>query len=101
MELKKNKKEKILKVNGRHPDPLWKKISCKCNHDSVETQYPLITCVHCKSEEADLSIPDKPWIITENTYDKNGQVNGSKQREVTEITLTNCQTYGSAIGWFF
>jgi len=95
------KKEKILKVNGRHPDPLWKKIKCKCNHDSIETEYPLIDCVHCKCEKTDNSIPNKPWTIIENTYDKNGQVNGSKQREVTEITLKNCQTYGSAIGWFF
>ncbi len=31
-----------LKINNKNEDPLWKKIPCHCNHDSVETEYPLI-----------------------------------------------------------
>lgn len=92
-------KKQNLKVNGRNENPLYLKIKCKCNHDSVETEYPLIDCVHCKCAEADSSIPDKPFTIIENIYDKNGKFKETRQREITEITLTNCKKYGSALGW--
>lgn len=93
--------KKQLKINNKNENPLWKKISCKCNHDSIETEYPLIDCIHCNCEKADNSIPDKPFTITENIYDKHGKFKETRQREITEITLTNCQKYGSCLGWQF
>ena len=90
-----------LKVNNKNSNPLWKKIKCKCNHDSIETEYPLIECVHCNCEKADNSIPDKPFTVNENTFDKDGKITGTKKREVTEVTLTNCEKYGSCLGWTF
>ena len=90
-----------LKINNKNKNPLWKKIPCNCNHDSIETEYPLIECIHCNCEKADNSIPDKPFTINENTYDKDGNNTGIKKREITEITLTNCSKYGSCLGWSF
>jgi len=90
-----------LKVNNRNLDPLWKKISCKCDKSDIEKSYPLIECIHCNCEKADSSIPIKPWIVNEPIIDKNGNVTGTKKREVTEITLTNCDKYGSCLGWSF
>ena len=98
MEFNKKKKQK-LKVNGRHENPLYKQIPCKCDKSNIEKSYPLIDCVHCNCEKADLSIPDKPFTIIENIYDKNGKFKETRQREITEITLTNCSKYGSALGW--
>jgi hypothetical protein len=95
------KKEKILKINNKNENPLWKKISCKCDKSNIEKSYPLIDCVHCNCEKADNSIPDKPFTINEPIIDKNGKITGSKQREITEITLNNCEKYGSCVGWKF
>tara|TARA_R110002051_G_scaffold254412_1_gene313373 strand:+ start:95 stop:370 length:276 start_codon:yes stop_codon:yes gene_type:complete len=89
----------MLKVNNRNLDPLWKKIPCKCDKSDIEKSYPLIDCIHCNCEKADNSIPDKSFTITENIYDKNGKFKETRQREITEITLTNCEKYGSCLGW--
>lgn len=88
-----------FKVNNRNTDPLWKKISCKCNKNNIEESFPLVNCIHCKCEQADNSIPDKPFEINVYTYDKSRKITSTKKRMVTEITLTNCKTYGSALGW--
>jgi hypothetical protein len=90
-----------LKINNKNENPLWKKIPCKCNHASIETEYPLIECVHCKCEEADASIPTKSFTINQPVYDKNGNIKKYEEREITEITLNNCEKYGSCLGWKF
>tara|TARA_R110000751_G_scaffold63272_2_gene130682 strand:+ start:67 stop:378 length:312 start_codon:yes stop_codon:yes gene_type:complete len=103
MDFKKKKTEikKTFKINNENKNPLYKKIPCKCDKSNIEKSYPLIECIHCNCEKANNSIPDKPFIVNEPILDKNGKVTGTKKREVTEITLTNCEKYGSCIGWRF
>ena len=48
-----------------------------------------------------VNVINQPFTVNENTYDKDGKITGNKKREVTEITLTNCEKYGSCIGWTF
>lgn len=66
--------KKILKINNQNLDPLWKKISCKCDKNDIEKSYPLINCDHCKCKESDDSVPTKPFTIKENVFDKNGKL---------------------------
>ena len=99
MELKKKKKEKILKVNGRNENPLYLKIKCKCDKSNIEKSYPLVDCVHCKCEEADSSIPTEIFTVRQPVLDKNGNIKEYEEREITEITLNNCEKYGSCLGW--
>tara|TARA_R110002051_G_scaffold90961_1_gene159992 strand:+ start:132 stop:440 length:309 start_codon:yes stop_codon:yes gene_type:complete len=97
------KKEAILKVNGKNNNPRWKKLKCSCSktEGDVLHQHPIKNCQYCYCEIADSSIPTKPWIVNEPIIDKKGNVTGSKQREVTEITLKNCTTFENVIGWSF
>jgi len=88
-----------LIINNKNNNPLWKQISCKCDKSNIEKSYPLIDCVHCNCEKADNSIPDKPFKINRPIYDKNGNLKETKVIEITEITLTICEKYGSCIGW--
>lgn len=90
-----------LKINNKNENPLWKKISCKCNHDSVETEYPLVACIHCQCQQADNSIPSESFKVKKPIINKNGKIKEYETIEIKEITLTNCQTYGSCIGWCY
>jgi hypothetical protein len=90
-----------LIINNKNNDPLWKKISCKCNHNSVETEYPLIDCVHCNCKRADDSIPTNTFKVNQRVLDKDGKFKENKIVEIKEITLTNCDKYGSCIGWSY
>jgi|TARA_R110000796_G_C14322623_1_gene408036 hypothetical protein len=90
-----------LKINNRNEDPLWKKISCKCHTSDIELKYPLIECVHCNCKRADDSIPTESFKINQPVFNKQGKFIENKVVEVKEITLTNCDKYGSCIGWGF
>ena len=88
-----------LIINNKNENPLWKKIHCNCDKSDVEKSYPLIDCVHCNCERADSSIPTETFKVNKEIYDKNGNLKETKLIEVKEITLTNCEKYGSCIGW--
>ena len=90
-----------LKINNKNADPLWKKISCKCDKSNIEASYPLIECVHCNCSKADSSVPSESFKVNRPIYDKNGKFKKDNFIEITEITLTNCSKYGSVIGWKF
>ena len=55
-----------MKINGLIDKPRWYDIPCKCNHDSVETEYPIAECLHCKFQECEDSLPRDDFIIKEN-----------------------------------
>ena len=90
-----------LKINNINPDPLWKKISCKCDKSNIEKSYPLIECIHCNCSKADSSVPTETFKVKENIYDKNGKIKEVVTRQVKEITLMNCEKYGSVLGWSY
>ena len=85
-----------MKINNKIDDPLWDKIPCTCNHDSVITEYPVVNCIHCKCQRAEDSIPLEDFEI--NEFDEDGNITGKKT--ITEITLHN-DDLESCIGWTF
>ena len=90
-----------MKVNNTIQNNRWKGIPCKCNHDSVETEYPIAECLHCKFQECEDSIPKENFKINDDVLDKNGKVTKKQTRTVKEITLVHGSKYEDVIGWKF
>jgi hypothetical protein len=91
-----------LKVNNTIQNNRWKGIPCKCNHDSVETEYPITDCLHCKFQECEDSIPKENFKINEAVMDKDEKPTGeTKVRTVKEINLIHGDRYQDVIGWTF
>lgn len=91
-----------MKINGLIDHPRWYDIPCKCNHDSVETEYPIANCLHCKFQEAEDSLPKEDFeqdisIVDEET----GQIIEKKTRIVNEITIVRGPKYQDIIGWTY
>ena len=84
-----------MKINGLIKKARWENISCKCNHDSVETEYPSKECSHCKFMECWKSVPQDNFKI--NVFDDKGKKTGIKT--VKEITLVRGNKYQDVIGW--
>lgn len=91
-----------MKVNGLIDKPRWKGIACKCNHDSVETEYPIAQCLHCKFQECEDSLPKQNFKIQEPIRDKNGKPTGKTEtRTIKEVTICRGDKYQDIIGWTF
>ena len=89
-----------MKVNNIIQNNRWKGISCKCNHDSVETEHPIADCLHCKFQEREDSIPKENFKVKELVLDKDGKPTGeTKSKTVKEITLIHGDKYQDVIGW--
>jgi len=86
-----------LKINNSLDVARWEKIKCNCNHDSVETEYPIHKCVHCKCQEAWKSVPKKYFKV--NDYNSKGKLVGEKT--IKEITLVRGHDLEDVIGWQF
>lgn len=97
MKEKEKQKEKShkMKINGLIDVALWENIPCKCNHDLIEKQYPLIECMHCKCKQAWDSVPQEHFKI--NNVEK-GKKTGTTT--IKEITLVRGR-YEDVIGWRF
>jgi hypothetical protein len=92
-----------LKINGLIDNPKWKSIPCKCNHDSVETEYPIFSCIHCKCQADEDSMPRENFTVIHTIIDKNGKPTGEREKKIIEeITITrSTDGYDSIIGWSF
>ena len=90
-----------LIINNINNNPLWKKIPCHCDKSDIEKSYPLIECIHCNCEKADNSVPQESFKVNQPIFDKDGNLKETKVVEIKEITLNNCEKYGSVIGWKF
>ena len=90
-----------MKINNSLDVALWEKIPCHCNHDSIETEYPLKECIHCKSEECWNSVPKENFKVKDFPLDKDGNPTGETiTRTVKEITLVRGK-FEDIIGWKF
>jgi len=91
-----------MKVNNKISNNRWHDIPCKCNHDSIETEYPIAECLHCKFQECENSIPKENFKVNEPVLDEDGNVTGEiKVRTIKEITLVHGNKYEDVIGWSF
>jgi hypothetical protein len=57
--------------------------------------------VHCNCKRADDSIPTNTFKVNQRMLDKDGKFKENKIVEIKEIFLTNCDKYGSCIGWSY
>jgi hypothetical protein len=74
--------------------PRWKKIPCKCNHDSVETEYPIAKCIHCECEAQEKIVPTEEYDLSFSDIDGN-----ITNVHVDKIKLYYNDKYQNIIGW--
>jgi len=91
-----------MKINGLIDHPLWYDIKCKCDHTSVETEFPIASCLHCQFQRQEDSMPREDFVIKENDIDEdNNTLETTHDKTVTEITIHRGDKYGEIIGWSF
>jgi len=90
-----------LKINNSLDHPRWYDIKCKCNHDNVETEYPISSCLHCQFKECEDSLPAENFKVNEPQYDKKGKISEIITRTVKEVTIVRGDKYQDIIGWTF
>lgn len=88
-----------MKINNSLKVARWEKIKCTCNHDDIEKCYPIHNCIHCKCEEAWLSVPKKDFKHNDNQHDKDGKVIKKRTKIVKEITLVRGHDLEDVVGW--
>jgi len=86
-----------MKINNSLDVARWEKLECKCNHDSVMTEYPVVNCEHCRCQECWDSVPKENFEV--NEFDEEGNISGT--RTVNEITLVRGKKNEDVMGWTF
>ena len=87
-------------INNQIKNPLWKKMTCHCEHDgNPEHDHPFVSCNHCKAEICEKSIPTESFFITENVIKDGKQTDEIIKKEIKEITLINCSSTQMCLGW--
>ena len=84
-----------LKINNSLDVARWEKLSCQCNHDSIESEYPIFKCEHCRCKEAWESVPQENYDIVD--FDDKGIQKGIKT--ISEITLIRGHDLEDVIAW--
>jgi len=91
-----------MKINGLIENPRWYDIKCKCDHSSVETEFPIRECLHCQFQAQEDSLPRQDFTIKENDIDDNGEpLQSTHDRIITEITIDRGDKYQEIRGWKF
>lgn len=92
-----------MKVNGKIDNPRWKGIPCKCNHNSIQTEYPIAQCLHCEMQAKEDSLPKQDFTVNEikiSKNDKGEEIITTKSRTIKEVTIVRGQSgYEEIIGW--
>lgn len=90
-----------MKINNSLDVALWEKITCKCDHSSIETEFPIKNCLHCKCQQAWDSVPKEDFEVQEPDLDENNNpLKTTHSRTVNEITLVRGKV-DDVIGWTF
>tara|TARA_R110002051_G_scaffold174404_1_gene244644 strand:+ start:424 stop:708 length:285 start_codon:yes stop_codon:yes gene_type:complete len=88
-----NKKE--FKINNSKKEPLWYKIKCICNKKNPNESYPFRSCMNCKYQQAENSLPKSNF--NQVSIDKKGK---ETLRIINEITIVR-GSHDDIIGWTF
>ena len=83
-----------IEIINEIQNPRWKEIPCKCNHDLVETEYPIAKCIHCESEAQEKMIPTEEYDLLFSDIDGN-----ITNIHVDKIKLQYNDKYQNIIGW--
>jgi len=90
-----------MKINNSLKHPRWYDIPCKCNHDNVETEYPISSCLHCQFKECEDSLPKKDFKIQQHEL-KNYKPTGKIiTKTIKEITIVRGDKFQDIIGWTY
>ena len=81
-------------IEGLIDKPRWYDIPCKCNHDSVETEFPIFKCLHCQFQSQEDSMPRESFQISKTTDE------GSEIVTCNKIKINRGDKYQEIIGWF-
>jgi len=91
-----------LKINNSLNVARWEKLICQCNHDSIEKEYPIFKCQHCRCKEAWESVPQKDFTIQEYDLDGEGEpLDTTHDIVISEITLVRGHDLEDVIGWHY
>ena len=90
-----------MKINGLIEHPRWYDIKCKCDHSSVETEYPIAECLHCQYQAQEDSMPREDFVVKEQDKDDDGNVIGKHDKTISEINIHRGNKYQEIIGWSF
>jgi len=88
-----------MKINGLIDNPLWYGIACKCDHSSVETEFPIASCLHCEFQQKEDSMPRKDFVIKEPEMKNHKPTGKTIERKVKEINIIRGQVYEEILGW--
>jgi len=88
-----------LKINNSLDIARWEKLDCSCNMDKETECYPFVKCEHCKCKEAWLSVPQEDFTVKENDIDDKGNVTGTHDKTVNEISLIRGRDLQEVVGW--
>lgn len=84
---KENKQE--FKINGLIEMPRWKSIPCICHATDITRQYPLTSCLNCKFQECEDSMPRKEFISNSKKINEITIVRGSKYQDIIAFTWSS------------
>jgi len=91
-----------MKINNYLDKAKWEDLPCKCDNSSIETEYPIANCEHCRCQECWDSVPKEDFTIIDLDVDDEGNPTGTThERIVSEITLVRGKKYEDVIGWTF
>jgi hypothetical protein len=91
-----------MKINGLIEKPLWYDIKCKCNHDTIETEFPIAECLHCQFQAQENSMPREDFVIKENDIDDDGNsLETTHDKTISKITIDRGEKYQEIRGWIF
>ena len=90
-----------MKINGTIKHPLWYDIKCKCDHSSLETEFPIAECLHCQFQRQEDSMPREDFTVKEQDKDEDDNVIGTHDKTISEINIHRGDKYQEIIGWSF
>ena len=90
-----------MKINGTIEHPLWYDIKCKCDHSSLETEFPIAECLHCQFQRQEDSMPREDFTVKEQDKDEDDNVIGTHDKTISEINIHRGDKYQEIIGWSF
>jgi hypothetical protein len=90
-----------FKIEGLIERPLWYGIKCSCDHNSVETEFPIKDCKHCKFQAQEDSMPRDTFTMKTPVLDDKGLPTGkTKKKTCNKIIIDRGERYQEIRGWY-
>ncbi len=90
-----------MKINNSLDVARWEKLECVCNMDKETECFPFVNCEHCRCQRCWDSVPQEDFTVKQQDLDDEGNVIGTHDKTINEITLVRGQDLQDVIGWEF